>query len=162
MAPIAQPLSCLRNSSGMSWQEECVSSGTVPCLHWIHCVSSFGCRICLTKIKFHPWTYTHAHTNRHYFSSFAGSKPFAEKICFGNPLSRIKATSPRCYHRRDALPRNKRREGLCSARGDEEGRQRKLLRSTDSRKMKRELLWDHPASCESVLPGSCTSREENV
>lgn len=47
IAPIAQPLSGRRNSSGMSRHVEWVSSGTVPRRHWLHCVSSLGCRICL-------------------------------------------------------------------------------------------------------------------
>lgn len=38
MAPIAQPLSGFKNSSGISRQNECVSSGKVPWEQGTHCV----------------------------------------------------------------------------------------------------------------------------
>lgn len=51
IAPIAHPLSGRRNSSGISRQAECMSSGTVPWRQGIHWFSSIGCRICLTDIQ---------------------------------------------------------------------------------------------------------------
>jgi hypothetical protein len=46
MAPIAQPDSGLKYTSGMSWQNSLCTSGIVPLRQVIHCVSSVGLRIC--------------------------------------------------------------------------------------------------------------------
>lgn len=49
MAPMAQPLSGRRNTSGISWQCVLLASGTVPSWHAWHSVSSAGARICKSK-----------------------------------------------------------------------------------------------------------------
>lgn len=55
IAPIAQPLSGLKYSSGILLHRTCNGSGTVPCGQAIHCVGSVGWRIWNERNKQEPF-----------------------------------------------------------------------------------------------------------
>lgn len=59
IAPMAQPDSNRKYCSGMSWQFSFVRSGIVPFWHVMHCVSSYGWRICKWNNK--TWAHGMAH-----------------------------------------------------------------------------------------------------